>query len=410
MSERRTFPPVAEQMDIIRENAEEILPEEELVRKLERSYEKGIPLNVKLGCDPTSPDLHVGHSVVLTKLRQFQDLGHQAILIIGDFTAMIGDPSGRSKTRPPLSLEEARKRGQTYYEQASIILRSDRLRIVYNSEWLGKMTFDEVIRLTAHYTVAQMLEREDFAKRYKAGVPIGLHEFLYPLAQAMDSVAIRADVELGGTDQRFNLLVGRTIQEKYGQEPQVILTMPLLEGLDGREKMSKSLGNYIALTDPPEEMFGKVMSIPDELILKYYRLAVFAPAEQVAHLEKQLKEQRINPRDAKFQVAKALVRRYYGEEAAEAAAAHFERVFVKKAIPDDIPTVTVAPGTTVGLVELLTQHQLAASKSEARRLIQQRAVSVDGEKIVDIHATITVEHPVVIKVGKRRFLKLQPSA
>jgi len=255
-----------------------------------------------------------------------------------------------------------------------------------------------------------MLEREDFAKRYKAGIPIGLHEFLYPLAQAMDSVAIQADVELGGTDQRFNLLVGRTIQEKYGQEPQVILTMPLLEGLDGREKMSKSLGNYIALTDPPEEMFGKVMSIPDELILKYYRLAVFAPAAQVADLEQQLKEQRINPRDAKFQVAKALVRRYYGEEAAEAAAAHFERVFVKKAIPTDIPTVTVAPGTTMGLVELLTQHQLAASKSEARRLIQQRAVSVDGEKILDIHAAITVERPVVIKVGKRRFLKLQPSA
>ncbi len=410
MATKRNFPPVAEQMDIIRQNVEEILPEEELVRKLEHSYKTGTPLNIKLGCDPTSPDLHIGHAVVLTKLRQFQDLGHQAILIIGDFTAMIGDPSGRSKTRPPLSLEEARHRGQTYYEQASIILSRHNLRIVYNSEWLGKMRFDEVIQLAAHYTVAQMLEREDFAKRYKAGIPIGLHEFLYPLAQAMDSVAVRADVELGGTDQRFNLLVGRTIQEKYGQSPQVIITLPLLEGLDGREKMSKSLGNFIALTDPPEEMFGKVMSIPDELIIKYYRLAVFAPPEHVEHLARQLEGQHINPRDAKFLVAKALVERYYGTEAAEAAAAHFERVFVKKAIPENIPTVSFPSNQTISIVELMVQHQLASSKSEARRLIQQRAVSIDGQKILDPHATIATDQPHVVKVGKRRFLKILPAA
>lgn len=407
--QRKRIPPVEEQLPIIQQNVEEIIPETELIQKLERSYKTQTPLNVKLGCDPTSPDLHIGHAVVLTKLRQFQDLGHNAILIIGDFTAMIGDPSGRSKTRPPLSLEEARKRGQTYYEQAAIILSSERLKIVYNSEWLGKMTFDQVIQLSAHYTVAQMLEREDFAKRYQNGIPIGLHELLYPLAQAMDSVAIHADIELGGTDQRFNLLVGRTIQEKYGQEPQVIITLPLLEGVDGKEKMSKSLGNYIALTDPPEEMFGKVMSIPDELIIKYYRLAVFAPPEKCQELEHQLQTGGIHPRDAKFRVAMELVEKYYGKEKAQQAAEAFEKIFRKKEVPEDIPTVSLPSQSTVSLVELLVEHQLCSSRSEARRLIQQQAVSIDGKKITDIHAQITADREQVIRVGKRRFLRVLPA-
>ncbi len=276
-----SFPPVEEQLRQIRRGVVEIIPEEELVQKLERSYRTGKPLIVKLGCDPSRPDLHLGHAVVLRKLRQFQDLGHQAVLIIGDFTAMIGDPTGRSKTRPALTLEETRANGRTYFEQAAKILDPERTIIRYNSEWLGRMTFRDVIELAAKYTVARMLERDDFEKRYKAGEPIGIHEFLYPLAQAMDSVEIQADVELGGTDQRFNLLVGRDIQQAYGQEPQVCLLMPILEGTDGVEKMSKSLDNYIGITEPPEEMYGKVLSIPDHLIYRYFELATDIPTEEL---------------------------------------------------------------------------------------------------------------------------------
>ena len=289
------FPAINEQMDLIKRGAFEIIPEDELVKKLDSSLKKNIPLNIKLGCDPSRPDLHIGHSVVLRKLAQFQELGHQAILIIGDFTGMIGDPSGRNVTRPSLSLEETRQNGLTYFEQASKILHKEQTKIVYNSEWLGKMSFEDVIRLASKYTVARMLERDDFTKRYKGGEPISLHELLYPLAQAMDSVAIKSDVELGGTDQKFNLLVGRDIQREFGVEPQVILTMPLLVGTDGVEKMSKSYNNYIGISDTPGEMFGKTLSIPDELIYTYFELATDIPNQELSEIKNQLDGQKVNP-------------------------------------------------------------------------------------------------------------------
>ncbi|MEN3039082.1 MAG: tyrosine--tRNA ligase, partial [Candidatus Kryptonium sp.] len=290
-------------MDLIKHGTVEIIPEDELVRKIENSIKTGKPLKVKLGCDPTKPDLHLGHSVVLRKLRHFQELGHIAILIIGDFTAMIGDPSGRSKTRPQLSFEETRINGQTYFEQAKKILLPERVEIRYNSEWLGKMTFEDVIRLASKYTVARMLERDDFNKRYKSGEPISIHELLYPLAQAMDSVAIEADVELGGTDQKFNLLVGRDIQKEFGQDPQVIITMPLLVGTDGVEKMSKSLDNYIALNDPPSEIYGKTMSIPDNLIYDYFLLTTDLPPQEIEIIRQKLQDPSVNPRDLKRRLA-----------------------------------------------------------------------------------------------------------
>ncbi|HOK13646.1 MAG TPA: tyrosine--tRNA ligase, partial [Candidatus Kapabacteria bacterium] len=305
------FPSVNEQMDIIRDGAIEVLPEDELVRKIENSIKNNKPLNIKLGADPSRPDLHIGHAVVLHKLRQFQDLGHKAILIIGDFTAMIGDPTGKSKTRPQLTLEETRINGQSYLEQATIILKKENLEVVYNSDWLGKMSFSDVIQLAARYTVAQLLERDDFSKRFKSGIPISVHELLYPLAQAMDSAQIKADVELGGTDQKFNLIVGREIQKAYGLEPQCIVTMPLLEGTDGVEKMSKSLVNYIALTDTPREMFGKVMSIPDTLITRYMRYAAFFPENQAVAVEKGLADGSVHPRNAKVETAMKIVELYH---------------------------------------------------------------------------------------------------
>jgi len=317
-------------MDLIKRGVVEIIPEEELVKKIENSIKTGKPLRVKLGCDPTRPDLHLGHSVVLRKLRHFQELGHIAILIIGDFTAMIGDPSGQNKTRPQLSFEETRVNGQTYFEQAKKILLPERVEIRYNSEWLGKMTFEDVIRLASKYTVARMLERDDFTKRYKSGEPISIHELLYPLAQAMDSVAIEADVELGGTDQKFNLLVGRDIQREFGQEPQVIITTPLLVGTDGVEKMSKSLGNYIALNDPPFEMYGKTMSIPDELIYDYFLLTTDLSPAEIEQIKKQLQDPNVNPRDLKRKLAWELVRMYHGVEAANKAQDEFDKIFVKK--------------------------------------------------------------------------------
>ena len=323
-------------MDLIKRGVVEIIPEEELVKKIENSIKTGKPLRVKLGCDPTRPDLHLGHSVVLRKLRHFQELGHIAILIIGDFTAMIGDPSGQNKTRPQLSFEETRVNGQTYFEQAKKILLPERVEIRYNSEWLGKMTFEDVIRLASKYTVARMLERDDFTKRYKSGEPISIHELLYPLAQAMDSVAIEADVELGGTDQKFNLLVGRDIQREFGQEPQVIITTPLLVGTDGVEKMSKSLGNYIALNDPPFEMYGKTMSIPDELIYDYFLLTTDLSPAEIEQIKKQLQDPNVNPRDLKRKLAWELVRMYHGVEAANKAQDEFDKIFVKKEIPDEI--------------------------------------------------------------------------
>lgn len=402
------FPPLNEQMDLIRRGAAEIIPEDDLAGKLERSIKTKKPLRVKLGCDPSRPDLHLGHSVVLRKLRQFQDLGHQAILIIGDFTGMIGDPSGRSKTRPALSLEETRRNGQTYFEQATKVLAAQRIQMLYNSEWLGKMSFADVILLASRYTVARMLERDDFTERHKAGEPISIHEFLYPLAQAMDSVAVQADVELGGTDQKFNLLVGRDIQREYGQEPQAILTTPILPGTDGVEKMSKSLDNSIGLSDPPNEMFGKTLRIPDNLIYTYFELASNVDNKQLAHIRKQLKDSTVNPRDLKRQLARTFVEMYHNEKAAQKAEEEFDRIFVQKDVPDIVEEFRLKAGNGIrNLIGLLTVANLAGSKSEARRLIEQGGVSIDGEKITDFNAPLPPKKEFVLKVGKRRFLRVK---
>lgn len=394
-------------MDLIRSGVDELLPEEELVKKIERSLATKKPLLIKLGCDSSRPDLHLGHAVVLGKMRQFQDLGHTAVLLIGDFTGMIGDPTGRSKTRPALTLEETRANAQSYVEQATHVLSQERLRITYNSEWLATMSFQDVITLAAKYTVAQMLEREDFKNRYENSTPISLHEFLYPLAQGMDSVALDADVELGGTDQKFNLLVGRELQRGYGKEPQVILTMPIIEGTDGVEKMSKSMNNYIGITDSPREMFGKTMSIPDALITRYYQLAVFAPDNAVQEMKIGLETETIHPRNAKVQVAMGIVERYHGKEAAQGAFEEFETMFVKKDLPDDIELLRLTAGEPrLNIVDLLVTAGLAPSKSEARRLIQGGGVSVDGERIADHTTEISIEQERILKVGKRRFLKI----
>lgn len=399
------FPPINEQMDLIKRGVFEIIPEEDLVKKLENSIKTKKPLNIKLGCDPSRPDLHLGHSVVLRKLRQFQDLGHQAILIIGDFTGMIGDPSGKSKTRPSLTLAETRQNGQSYFEQATKILSSQRVTMQYNSEWLDKMSFVDVIRLASKYTVARMLERDDFTVRYKAGEPISVHEFLYPLAQAMDSVAIHADVELGGTDQKFNLLVGRDIQREFGQEPQVILMMPILAGTDGVEKMSKSLDNYIGVSDTPKDIYGKTLSIPDKLIYQYCELATDIPKKELLEIKKSLENPNSNPRDTKRTLARTFVRMYHSQEAATAAEEEFDRIFVEKSIPDDIEEFIVSAPMTI--IALIVEAKLAVSKSEARRLIDQGGVSIDGERVSDPNALLPDKSEFILKVGKRRFLKVK---
>ena len=402
------FLPLNEQMDLIKRGAHEIIPEDELVKKIEKSIKEEKPLKIKLGCDPSRPDLHLGHSVVLRKLGQFQQLGHQAILIIGDSTGMIGDPSGRNVTRPSLSLEETRKNGASYLEQASKILNKEKTKIVYNSEWLSKMSFEDVIKLSSKYTVARMIERDDFTKRFKSGEPISLHEFLYPLAQAMDSVAISSDVELGGTDQKFNLLVGRDIQREFGMEPQVILTMPLIVGTDGIEKMSKSYNNYIGISDSPQEIFGKTLSIPDSLIYNYYELATDISNEELFDLRKQLNDQQVNPRDLKRKLAKIIVKMYHSENAAVEAEAEFDKIFIRKEIPDEIPEITLDKGETeIGILELLVKVNFASSKGEARRLVVQGGVTIDGNKVDDISANIALDKELILKVGKRKFIKLK---
>lgn len=400
--------PVNEQLEIIKRGTAEIIPLEELKQKLEKSLAENRPLNIKLGCDPTRPDLHLGHSVVLRKLRQFQELGHQAILIIGDFTGMIGDPSGRNQTRPPLTFEEARENAKSYWEQAAKILDPDKTKIVYNSEWLSKMTFESVIKLASKYTVARMLERDDFTKRYKSGIPISMHEILYPLAQAMDSVAIESDVELGGTDQTFNLLVGRDIQREYGQEPQVILTMPLLVGTDGTEKMSKSYDNYIGIDESPQEIYGKTLSIPDNLIYTYYELTTDVTLEELKKIKEDLENPSINPRDIKRALARKLVEMYHSKKEAIKAEEEFDKIFIKKDVPDDMPEFEF-PELNEGLniIELILKVNFAPSKSEARRLIQQGGVSINGQKIEDFNHQIISDGEFVLKVGKRKFAKIK---
>ena len=399
------FLSIDKQWELISRGAEEIIPEKELKQKLEQSINKDTPLIVKLGCDPSRPDLHLGHGVVLRKLRHFQDLGHQAILVIGDFTAMIGDPSQRNKTRPQLTLEETKANAESYIEQAGYVLNIDSLKIVYNSTWLDAMHFSDVIRLSSHYTVARMLERDDFTKRYKAEIPISIHEFMYPLAQAMDSVELKADVELGGTDQKFNLLVGRDLQREYKQDPQVIITLPLLEGTDGIEKMSKSYGNDIGLTDTPEDMYGKSMSISDEMIEKYFILAADANTKTVSKVKKQLSDSSQNPRDIKRELARAIVQLYHGQNAAKEAEQYFDRVIVNKDAPDEMDQVELSIDTQ--LIEVVTNEGLTSSKGEARRLIKQGAIRVDNEKITDESHILLKGKEVIIKVGKRRFIQIK---
>ena len=401
------FPTLNEQMDILKSGAAEVLPEDEIVKKVEYAIKKNKPMIIKLGCDPSRPDLHIGHAVVLRKMRQFQDMGHHAILIVGDFTGMIGDPTGKSKTRPALTIEETRANGQSYFDQASHILSEKNLTIKYNSEWLSEMSFADVIKLSAQYTVAQMLERDDFSKRFNANEPLSIHEFLYPLAQAMDSVAIKSDIELGGTDQKFNLIVGREIQKAYGVVPQGIIIMPILEGTDGVEKMSKSLGNYIAITDTPREMFGKVMSIPDTMITRYLQYAANASEAEVKAMSEGLANDAIHPRTAKVETAMRTVALYHGEEAGKAAFEEFERIFVKKDVPDEIEERIITElGTNPLVVDVLALTGMVASKGEARRLIQGGGASIDGEKVQDINDTIDLSSPRILKAGKRKFLKV----
>jgi tyrosyl-tRNA synthetase len=399
------FLPVDDQLEIISKGTEEVIPLQDLRHKLESSIKNNKPLVVKLGCDPSRPDLHIGHSVVLQKLRDFQDLGHQAILVIGDFTAMIGDPSERNKTRPQLTLEEAKANAESYIEQSKVILDVKTLKVLFNSTWLNKMNFSDVINMSSKYTVARMIERDDFTKRFESEIPISMHEFLYPLAQAMDSVEIKSDVELGGTDQKFNLLVGRDLQREYDQEPQSIITLPLLEGTDGIEKMSKSYDNYIALDDSPQDMYGKLMSINDSMITKYYKLAVFAEKEKVSSIEQQLKDSSINPRDIKRDLAKDLVERYYDKDTALEAEKAFDQIFVKKSIPDDIPIFQVKIESNI--LEILLSEKLIASKAEGKRLIVQNAIKIDGEICSDIGYVISKGcGELIVKIGKRRFLKI----
>ena len=400
-----TFLSVDKQMELIRHGVEEIIPEDALIKKLEKSKKHNTPLIIKLGCDPSRPDLHIGHGVVLRKLRHFQDLGHQAVLLIGDFTAMIGDPSGRNKTRPSLSLEEAKANSESYVNQSKVILDIDSLKILYNYEWLNTMKFSDVIELASKYTVARMLERDDFTKRYQSETPILLHEFLYPLAQGMDSVEIKADVELGGTDQKFNLLVGRDLQREYGQEPQCIITLPLLEGTDGVEKMSKTYGNEIGLLDPPEDKYGKIMSISDDMIVKYFRLAADADDQKVEAIKYLLSDSKINPRDVKRELGRAIVKLYHGADEAQAAEQHFDKVIVQKDIPDEMGEVELESDQL--LVDIITNAGLTKSKGEARRLIKQDAVKLDGAVCKDINQKLHAGKESVIKVGKRRFLKVK---
>ena len=398
------FLPVQDQMKLIKKGSEEIIPENELVEKLEKSYLSGKPLTIKLGCDPSRPDLHIGHGAVLRKLRHFQDLGHQAVLVIGDFTAMIGDPSGRNKTRPQLTLKDAQENAKSYVEQSSSILDMKSLKVEYNSTWLNKMNFSDVINLSSSYTVARMLERDDFTKRFKQEVPISIHEFLYPLAQGQDSVELKADVELGGTDQKFNLLVGRDLQKSNGQSPQCIITTPLLEGTDGVEKMSKSYGNHIGLHDKAEEMYGKTLSISDGMILKWLLLAADAKTEVVKIAEKNLKDPNVNPMEIKRDLARRVVSLFYDDNAAEKAENYFNTIVVGKGVPDDIPEYSIKSEDLV--INVIFNAGILKSKGEARRMVKQGAVKIDGKSITDINTVIKPLKKQILKVGKRRFLKV----
>ncbi|UHA75800.1 tyrosine--tRNA ligase [Paenibacillus sp. 481] len=402
---------VERQLHIISRGTAEIVPVEELKQKLVKSLATGEPLRIKLGLDPSAPDIHVGHTVVLHKLRQFQELGHEVQLLIGDFTGRIGDPTGKSETRKQLTEEDVQRNAETYKKQIFKILDPEQTKVVYNSTWLSPMSFADVVTLAAKVTVARMLERDDFTKRYQAGLPISIHEFFYPLMQGMDSVALKSDVELGGTDQKFNLLMGRTLQKEYGQEAQITITMPLLEGLDGVQKMSKSLGNYIGIDEEPNEIYGKAMSVPDELMVKYYELVTDYTNEEMAALKQGLADGTVHPRDAKMRLGYTLVRMYHGTEAAEAAQQHFVTVFQQRALPTDIEEQVVPASElengSIRIMNLLTFLGMASSNGEAKRSIQQGAVKINEQKIDDPNAEVTLQAGDVVQVGKRKFAKIK---
>lgn len=402
---------VERQLQVISRGVVEIVPEDELKQKVIKSVVTGKPLKVKLGLDPSAPDIHVGHTVVMQKLRQFQELGHQVQLIIGDFTGRIGDPTGKSETRKQLTEEDVQRNAETYRQQIFKILDPAKTQVNFNSEWLAPMTFADVVKLSAKVTVARMLERDDFTKRYTTGQPISIHEFFYPLMQGMDSVALESDIELGGTDQKFNLLMGRTLQKEYGKDTQVAIMTPIIEGLDGVQKMSKSLGNYIGIDEAPNEIYGKAMSVPDELMAKYYELVTDLSLEELTALTEGLKSGVVHPRDAKMRLAHTLVRMYHGQEAADAAQEHFVTVFQQRALPEDIeekeiPAAELEDGK-IRLIKLLTLIDFAASNGEAKRSIQQGAVKLNEEKISDPNAEVELAGGEIIQVGKRKFAKLQ---
>jgi tyrosyl-tRNA synthetase len=396
-------PEVEVNLRIVERGCDELLVKTEFAQKMARSQATGIPLRVKLGLDPTAPDIHLGHTVVLNKMRQLQNLGHTVIFLIGDFTSMIGDPSGRNSTRPPLTREQIEENARTYYAQASLVLDPASTEIRYNSEWCDPLGARGMIQLASRYTVARMMERDDFTKRFKSGVPISVHEFLYPLMQGYDSVALKSDLELGGTDQKFNLLVGRELQKEYGQEPQCILTMPLLEGTDGVEKMSKSKNNYIGIGEAPESMFGKIMSISDTMMWKYFDLLSFRSIEEVAALRVETEAGR-NPRDAKVMLGQEIVARFHSQSAAEAALAAFEARFRDGAVPENMPEVTVA-GAPVGILKLLREAGLVASGAEAQRNVEQGGVRVNGDRVEDKGLQIGAG-TYVVQVGKRKFARV----
>lgn len=397
-----------EQLERLRVGVADLINEADMLKKLKRSREKNQPLRIKFGADPNRPDIHLGHTVVINKLKVFQDLGHHIHFLIGDFTAMIGDPSGKNQTRPILSREEIEENAKTYAKQIFKILDPHKTEIVYNSSWLDKLSAVDFIKLSAKYTVARMLEREDFTKRYKGGTPIAIHEFLYPLTQGYDSVALKSDVELGGTDQTFNLLVGRDLQSAYGQEPQCILTMPILEGLDGVNKMSKSLDNYVSVVDSPKDMFGKTMRVSDELMFRWYELLTDLKPAELSRLREDVQAGRQHPREVKVRLAKFLVSRFHSGDAAQQAEDEFNRIFVDKGLPDEIPDFPTAAEKDVAIAGFMVKAGLAASNSEAQRLITGGGVQIDGQKISDprLKLQLTAGQSFVLKAGKKKFVKV----
>ena len=405
-----TFLPADEQMEILRKGAAEIIRPEELKAKLERSRKERKPLRVKVGFDPSAPDIHLGHTVLMRKMKHFQDLGHEVVFLIGDFTGLIGDPTGVSKTRPVLTREEIDRNAETYRRQAFKILDPEKTVVDFNSRWLAAMTSEDWIRLASKYTVARILERDDFTRRFRANQPIGIHEFLYPLAQAYDSVALKADVEMGGTDQKFNLLVGREIMREFSLEPQVVLTMPLLEGLDGAEKMSKSLGNYVGISEPPREIFGKILSISDDLMWRYYELCTDLTLSEIADLRRKVASGEVHPKRAKADLARRIITDFHSAEEAGAAEAEFERIFVSGLTPDAVEETVLPCGLEpVWLPRLLVTLKLAKSNGEATRLIRQGGVTLDGRKVESPEAELKIDAPTehLFKVGKRRFVRVR---